>query len=112
MDKVINFESLNRRLANNNELLIEILALFIETMPKHVNNLKTAIEEKNLKNIKMEAHTLKGAAGNISAEKLANTAGLLEVTGKEGDISSAELLFPVMKEEYKELETLIIQQTN
>ena len=111
MDKVINFESLNRRL-DNNEILIEILGLFVETMPIHINNLKTAIEEKNLENIRREAHTLKGAAGNISAEKLANTAKLLETTGKESDISSAELLFPVMKEEYKELETLIIQQTN
>ncbi len=109
MDMVLNIESLMRRLGNDRELLIEILELFIGTMPKHVNNLKTAIKEKNLENIKREAHVLKGAAGNISAEKLANTAAALESTGKDGDLNSSKLLFPVLLEEYIELEKKIEQ---
>ena len=104
MEKTLNFESLLVRLGNDIELVNEILHLFKDTIPEQVEALKSAVEEKNTELIQYAAHTLKGSAGNISAEKLAVTASVLEIAGKEGNIVGAESLFSIFLKEYKELE--------
>lgn len=107
MEKTLNFESLLVRLGDDIELVNEILHLFIDTIPEQVEALKSAVEERNTELIQYAAHTLKGSAGNISAEKLADAASILEIAGKEGNIKDAESLLSVFMEEYKELEIVI-----
>ena len=109
MNKTLNFESLMVRLGDDEELVNEILHLFIDTTPEQMEALKSAVEENTTELIQYTAHTLKGSAGNISAEKLASTAFKLEIAGKEGNLKGAELLFPLLLEEYGALEKKIEQ---
>lgn len=71
INKVLNFESLMVRLGDNIELVNEILLLFIDTIPEQMDILKSALEKKDSELVQQTAHSLKGSAGNISAEKLA-----------------------------------------
>ncbi len=109
MAKTLNFGSLLIRLGDDIELVNEILHLFIDTIPEQVEVLKSAVEEKSAELIQYTAHTLKGSAGNISAEKLAATASILEIAGKENNIKSSESLLSILLEEYEELEYEIEQ---
>ncbi len=109
MNKILDTESLFRRLGNDNKLIYEILQLFIDTMPAQIDSLKTAVEEKDTETIKLRAHALKGSAGNISAEKLEKTASQLEITGKDGNPAGSGLLLSILLEEYEELENEIVK---
>ena len=112
MDQILNFESLLIRLGDDSKMANEILSLFIDTVPEQIDILKSAIEEKNNELIQYISHNLKGSAGNISAEKLAGTANILETAGKEGNIKDSESLFSLLFEEYEELENVIRQLLN
>ncbi|MDA3940713.1 MAG: Hpt domain-containing protein [Spirochaetia bacterium] len=112
MDKILNFETLLPRLENDESLVKEILLLYIDTTPGQIDTLKTALEEKDSKTIQYEAHSIKGSAGNISAEKVEKAASLLEITGKEDNIKGSESLFSILLGEYGELEILIKQKLN
>ena len=112
MDRILNFESLLVRLGNDGKLVNEILLLFLDTIPEQMGTLRSAIEEKNYELIQHISHSLKGSAGNISAEKLAGTAGLLETAVKENNIRISESLFLLLSEEYEELEKIIRQLLN
>jgi len=109
MNKILNTESFFRRLENDKELINEILQLFIDTIPAQINSLKTAVEENDTETIQLRAHALKGAAGNISAEKLEKTAAQLETTQKEGKPAGSGLLLSKLLEEYEELENEIVK---
>jgi HPt (histidine-containing phosphotransfer) domain-containing protein len=100
MDKILNFETLLPRLENDESLVKEILLLYIDTTPGQIDTLKTALEEKDSKTIQYEAHSIKGSAGNISAEKVEKAASLLEITGKEDNIKGSESLFSILLGEY------------
>ena len=107
MEKTLNFGSLMVRLGDDSKLVNEILHLFIDTIPKQTEALKAAVEETNTELIQYTAHTIKGSAGNIGAEKLAGKASLLEIAGKEGNIQSTDSLFAEYMKEYKELKIVI-----
>lgn len=104
MDKILNLECLLIRLGGDIELINELLHLFLETAPEQVDTLREAVDEKNTEHIQKRAHTIKGSAGNISAEKLARTASRLETAGKEGNKKGVDSLFSIFQKEYKELE--------
>ena len=112
MDRILNFESLLLRLGDDVELINELLNLFMDTIPEQMDILKSAVEKKDSKLVQQTAHSLKGSAGNISADKLAKTAAILEIAGKDGNTMDSASLFSVLLGEYKELEIIIRQSLN
>ena len=109
MVQILNFDSLLIRVGNNKNMVNEILHLYIETIPKKLEELKLAVEERNYVLIKNISHALKGASGNISAEKITKTAANLEKSGTEDNIRNSQLLFSILQQEYEELENEIKQ---
>lgn len=77
--------------------LIEVLDLFVERFADTANTITTAWEAGDRKQVRLLAHTLKGAAGTIAALDLANVADAVEKAARvetespEGDIG---LLLP------------------
>ncbi|MCD4776660.1 MAG: Hpt domain-containing protein [Candidatus Aegiribacteria sp.] len=66
LDRSVLMESLG----NDKELIKEILELFKDTTPEIVENLDNAANEGNIEEVKRNAHSLKGSAGNIGAKAL------------------------------------------
>jgi signal transduction histidine kinase/CheY-like chemotaxis protein len=78
------------RLGGDSQLLAEVIQRFLVDCPLRVAAIKSAIEARNADALCREAHGLKGAAGNLSAVSLFETAEILEQLGREQRFDAAE----------------------
>ena len=76
------------RVQNDRALLLEVFDIFLADCPAKITALKTAVAKKDLTALKDVAHSLKGAAGNISAKKLFNSFLTIEQMAKNNDLSA------------------------
>ena len=77
-EPVINFEDALERAADDNELLKELVKLFIESSAEQMDEIRNAIEQNDPQELERAAHSLKGAAKNISANSISELAFRLE----------------------------------
>jgi CheY-like chemotaxis protein/HPt (histidine-containing phosphotransfer) domain-containing protein len=85
----IDRESLLNRVGGDEELLIEIVQLFLVDCPLRVAAIKEAVAAGNPDEIRLTAHALKGSASNMSADALTAAARTLERLGTERRIEAA-----------------------
>jgi two-component system, sensor histidine kinase and response regulator len=78
------------RLGGDEDLLADVVRLFLVDCPKHLVTIKSAVERRDVEGIRAGAHALKGAAGNLSARTLADAAAILERIANEGRLDAAE----------------------
>jgi signal transduction histidine kinase/DNA-binding response OmpR family regulator/HPt (histidine-containing phosphotransfer) domain-containing protein/uncharacterized protein YdeI (BOF family) len=78
------------RLGGDSQRLSAVIELFLVDCPLRVAAIKTAVETRNADALCREAHGLKGAAGNLSAVSLFETAEILEQLGREKRFDAAE----------------------
>jgi signal transduction histidine kinase/DNA-binding response OmpR family regulator/HPt (histidine-containing phosphotransfer) domain-containing protein len=95
------------RLGGDREVLQEVVAIFRHSTPELVAEIRTAIDGRDLTRLKTAAHTLKGAAGNLSAKRLAALALELEQAGMKSDVALAAHYFPRLVAETEELLTIL-----
>ena len=108
--KILNKNSLQDRLMGDKELISEVLKVFLEDAPQQIENIKISIQNKDTEKARDAAHSLKGAAGNIGAEKLQNKSRDLEYACRDKSlalinplISDVEELFNEVKNEIQKL---------
>jgi signal transduction histidine kinase/CheY-like chemotaxis protein len=78
------------RLGGDSQLLSEVIQLFLVDCPHRLAAIKAAVDARDADAICREAHGLKGAAGNLSAVSLFDTAEILEQLGRESRFDAAE----------------------
>ena len=85
--------------------LLEILTIVLSENSGDFKEMKQALQQDRIEMICKKAHKLKGSAGVIQAEKLANMLADIETIGKKGVINS-ELVSLVEKaaNEYSNIE--------
>ena len=91
------------RLLGDEDLAKEIIKGFLEDSLRQINILKEAVDNKNANVIHCQAHSLKGAAANISATALKELAYQIEIAGKTGDLIKAASLIPKLDEQFEVL---------
>jgi len=96
----------SKRLNNNQAILSKIVASFILDVPIQYDQLKAAAEQRDLDAIHFIAHTMKGIAGNLSAEQLSIRLAELESIR---DINDLPLLDKLIIEIEDDLGILLIQ---
>ncbi len=108
-DDVAQFDEaeLMDRLGGDREILREVVAIFCHSAPDLVSEIRTSIEGRDLTRLRATAHTLKGAAGNLSAKRLAALALELEDAGQSSDVARAAHYFPRLAAEAEELLTIL-----
>ncbi|MGB2590031.1 MAG: Hpt domain-containing protein [Candidatus Acidiferrum sp.] len=77
-EPVWNQAELLERVDNDQELLIELLAIFQEDFPRTVKSLEEAVAARDLKNTASLSHTLKGMLSNLGGTRAAAAAAKLE----------------------------------
>ncbi len=87
------------RLGGDSQLLSEVIQLFLVDCPLRLAAIKTAVEARNADALCREAHGLKGAAGNLSAVSLFETAEILEQLGREQRFDAAEAAWRKLSDE-------------
>ncbi len=73
------------RVGGEQDIMQMIVEGFIDDMPERIALTEQAVSRREASNIAVQAHTIKGAAANIGAERLAAAAQALEVTAKGDD---------------------------
>jgi two-component system sensor histidine kinase/response regulator len=91
------------RLLGDEDLAKEIIKGFIEDSLRQINILKEAVDNKDADMIHSQAHSLKGAAANISATVLKELAYQIEIAGQTKDLIKAASLIPKLDEQFEVL---------
>jgi two-component system sensor histidine kinase/response regulator len=86
----IDRESLLVRVGQDEELLNQVIQLFLTDSPKRLAAIKAAVEAGDCERIRTTAHALKGSAGNLSALGMSEAASTLERIGAEGRLIAAD----------------------
>jgi CheY-like chemotaxis protein len=78
------------RLNGDEALLSGVIERFLEECPLRLAAIKTAVDRRDAEGLRVEAHSLKGAAGNLSAVGLFEAAQVVERIGTENRLDAAE----------------------
>ncbi len=78
------------RVGGDRELLAEISRLFVDDAPRHLEQIRQAIDDHNGESLRRAAHGLKGAAANFDADGVVSAARTLEEIGNSGDFAEQE----------------------
>ncbi|MFH1359666.1 MAG: Hpt domain-containing protein [Candidatus Omnitrophota bacterium] len=99
-EDIIDLKEVMERVENDQELLIELIEIFLEDYPGRMKSLKEAATQNDFSLIKDVAHSLKGASANISAKKISSLFLDVEHMAQKNDLSA-------MGDIYSKLEGLI-----
>jgi HPt (histidine-containing phosphotransfer) domain-containing protein len=83
-------ELILERLEGSQELLEELIQLFLEEAPQLVAAMREALEKGDMPGLRQSAHSMKGAASNFAAYATANAASQLEDDAKNSNAESAK----------------------
>jgi two-component system sensor histidine kinase/response regulator len=90
LNEKLNRVSILERLDGNEELLAELIQLFLEEAPLLIATMREALQKADMPTLGRTAHSMKGAASNFLAYGVANAALNLEKETKNGDIESSK----------------------
>ena len=102
--KVLDIDDVMQRVQDDKELLLELLDIFEEFYPEKRDALTGLLEAGDCDQIRDIVHSIKGAAGNISAKAVHTTCMSLEMMASNGDIEGVRALMPSLDSQYVELQ--------
>ncbi len=105
--KAFDKKALLDRLDGDEELLAEIIDVYLQDVPVQIARIRQALEEKNMETIERQSHTLKGASANVNAETLRKVALDIELAAKEGDIDKARASIQHLESEFIRLQEIL-----
>jgi HPt (histidine-containing phosphotransfer) domain-containing protein len=82
--------SILERLEGSQELLTELVQLFLGEAPQLIEAMRKALQQGDMQELARSAHSMKGAASNFSAHGTVAAASQLENYAKKGDAESAK----------------------
>jgi two-component system sensor histidine kinase/response regulator len=88
---VFDERALRERIGGDADFLEELLGVFVRTIDDEVVALLTAATRGKAAAVRAHAHTIKGAASNVSAGALAHAAAVLESSAGAGAISGQDI---------------------
>jgi len=97
-------------MCGDEEVANEIVKMFVKDSPRCIETIVEAIKDNNPRHVGLYAHSLKGAAAQISAEKLADVALKLELAGKEKNINAIPVLFENVREQFNQVIQFLSQE--
>ena len=101
--EVIDRASLLERVEGDQELLAEMVNLFVGDAPNLLASMREALQKGDMLLLERSAHSLKGAAGNLSAQLAAAAAQQLEKDAKQAKAESAKASLAAVEKEVDRL---------
>ncbi|GAB1262111.1 response regulator [Aurantivibrio plasticivorans] len=102
-----NRSSALKRVKGKDNRLQMLVKMFLDDMPQRVVQLNESIKQRDFDAVKMTAHTIKGVAGNLSAEQLASIASDIEQLGNQKDSTDLDALWPTFASNYNDVESAL-----
>ncbi len=91
------------QLGDDKELLIEVLDVFLEHVPKLLTDLKEAIAKGDIDTVELASHSIKGSSANICAMPTSRVASELTELARVGTLDHASDLFESLELRIEEL---------
>jgi signal transduction histidine kinase/DNA-binding NarL/FixJ family response regulator len=88
------------RASEGREFVAELVGIFGGDAPLRIAKLRVALELSDTQELALQAHALKGGAGNLGANKLSRLAADVELLAREGDLAAAARLVLEIEREY------------
>jgi two-component system sensor histidine kinase/response regulator len=82
-------KALRHRLSDDQELMTDVIRMFLEDLPVRLVAIEAALAEGNAKTLRAAAHVLKGSSGSLSADALFEAVSVLESIGAESRMDAA-----------------------
>jgi HPt (histidine-containing phosphotransfer) domain-containing protein len=82
------------------DVLTEVLQMFLQEVPPRIERLRNAWTAGNIQEVYRAAHSLKGSAGNIGAQRLLGVCKQLDEMGRAGDLEHSAPLVDALATEY------------
>ena len=79
--------AMRRQLGDDDELISDVIALFLSDYPGRLQALKEALDARDVGDVRTAAHTLKGSASTFSASRVVSTAAALEIASQLEDFA-------------------------
>lgn len=86
------------------DLLLEVIAVFSESYPKTMEEIRKAIINGDANELNRAAHSLKSSVAGFGAKDVMETAFQLEVMGKNNNLSQGKEIFTLLAKEMEHLE--------
>jgi two-component system sensor histidine kinase/response regulator len=107
----IDFEALRARVEDDQELLSEMINLFLESSPSLLAEIEVGVSHRDSRAIERAAHGLKGAMQSINAVPASRAAADLEEIGRTGNAVRAENSLACLRQEYERLVAVLSAPT-
>ncbi len=101
MPDVFDADSLLKRTLGDVELAKQIIDMFIDNTGKLLEDLSAEIREGNSEKVKKLAHTIKGSAASVSAQRMSSLAGELELCARDDQKEQFSRLFESLVSEFR-----------
>ena len=98
--KVFDRNVLLETLDGDEDICAQILEMFLEDAPVQLTKLRQGLEQNDASVVERQAHSLKGAAANIGADRMRGSAASLEIVGREKNLDSTAAMFEELQEEF------------
>lgn len=102
-------EDLLNRLAGDDELARNALTIFLDDASNRLTALTEAVRDSRAAAVQKEAHTIKGAAANVSALQVRELALQMELLGRSGQIVEAMRILPELTASFERTSQVIKQ---
>jgi CheY-like chemotaxis protein len=101
VENILHFDKLDilKKYNNDQQIVESLLSMALSGLPTYFTDLQLAITQKNVPQMKFNAHTIKGMAKGIGFTILANYALQIEES-IETNIPQCEMLFKTMQQEF------------
>jgi two-component system sensor histidine kinase/response regulator len=103
LEKFVSMPELLARVENDDELLLELLAMFQEELPGLQDALNSAVKAGDPLEIGKAAHTLKGMLANLCMNQGASLAGAIEASARRQDMPGVESNVAAFNSEMSEI---------
>ncbi|KPA12752.1 multi-sensor hybrid histidine kinase [Candidatus Magnetomorum sp. HK-1] len=98
---LFDYEELMDRIGNDQAVYESTVRFFKTHVVELLEQAKTAVNNRNPKEIESIGHTIKGVAANMSAKAIAETALELEYAGKENRLEKTDDLIKILNEQFE-----------
>lgn len=108
MDKhILDLKDVLERVQDDRELLMELLDIFVEDYTEKRGILDTLIKENDAEEVRNIAHSIKGAAGNISAKAIHATCENMERLAEGNNLAAVKGLLGSLDKQFVDLQGCI-----
>lgn len=104
---IIGIQDVLGRLQGDKELLLELIQIFLDDAPQRFKDVSDMIKKEDYAQLADVAHSVKGAASNIGANKLWQSFKVIEQAAKDKDLALASEIFARASLEFAELKEYI-----